>query len=124
LGGLLILILGILYIAFEKSLLVPAAPTKDGVNSAKADSLSRSILGVQVGLIALAMLVTRSSVASLQAKRGLPLGTQVVGWITLGKRLFSSSSPSSSTFASCPLPHRLYTGFNRALLRCFSTSRM
>jgi hypothetical protein len=31
------------------------------------------------------MIVTRSSVASLQAKKGLPLGTQVVGWFTLGK---------------------------------------
>lgn len=39
----------------------------------------------QVGLIALAIVVTRSSVASLQAKQGLPLGTQVLGWITLSK---------------------------------------
>lgn len=45
--------------------------------------------GSQVGLVALAMLVTRSSVASLQAKQGLPLGTQVVGWVTLGKFLLS-----------------------------------
>ncbi|KAF2484984.1 Phosphatidylinositolglycan class N-domain-containing protein [Neohortaea acidophila] len=83
LGGFLILIIGALYIAFEKSLLVPAAQAKEGLGSAKADTLSRSILGVQVGLIALAMLVTRSSVASLQTKQGLPLGTQAVGWITL-----------------------------------------
>ena len=83
LGGLLILIIGILYIALEKSLLVQLAPSKDGLGSAKADSLSRLILGVQVGLVALAMIVTRSSVASLQAKQGLPLGTQIVGWITL-----------------------------------------
>lgn len=31
------------------------------------------------------MLVTKSSVASLQARRGLPFGTQTVGWIVLGK---------------------------------------
>lgn len=51
----------------------------------RVDPLSRNLLGVQVGLVALAMFVTRSSVASLQAKQGLPLGTQVVGWITLGE---------------------------------------
>lgn len=33
------------------------------------------------------MVVTRSSVASLQAKAGLPLGAQVTGWIVLGKLL-------------------------------------
>ena len=83
LGGALILILGVLYIALEKSLLVQTAPDHEGLASARPDSISRMILGVQVGLVALAMLVTRSSVASLQAKQGLPLGTQVVGWITL-----------------------------------------
>ena len=40
---------------------------------------------VQVGLVALAILVTRSSVASLQAKQGLPVGTQMAGWVTFGK---------------------------------------
>ncbi|KAK4499371.1 hypothetical protein PRZ48_009884 [Zasmidium cellare] len=82
-GGLLILLMGLLYIAFEKSLLVKTAPSPEGLGAAHADSLSRTILGVQVGLIALAMIVTRSSVASLQAKQGLPLGTQMLGWFTL-----------------------------------------
>ncbi|KAI7187374.1 GPI ethanolamine phosphate transferase [Hortaea werneckii] len=83
LGGLLILTLGVLYIAFEKSLIASAAPCSSGLSASKADGLSRSILGVQVGLVALAMIVTRSSVTSLQAKQGLPLGTQLVGWATL-----------------------------------------
>ncbi|KXT05012.1 hypothetical protein AC578_10339 [Pseudocercospora eumusae] len=83
LGGFLILVLGVLYIAFEKSLLVQSAPTKAGLAAAGADGVSRTILGVQVGLVALAIVVTRSSVASLQAKAGLPLGTQIVGWATL-----------------------------------------
>ncbi|KAK5138104.1 hypothetical protein LTR08_004798 [Meristemomyces frigidus] len=80
LGGMLILIAGVLYLAMEKSLLAAVAPSQ---HSAGPDGLSRTILGVQVGLVALAMLVTRSSVASLRAKQGLPLGTQWVGWFTL-----------------------------------------
>lgn len=91
LGGLLILTLGVLYIAFEKSLIASAAPSGSALSAPKADGLSRSILGVQVGLVALAMIVTRSSVTSLQAKQGLPLGTQLVGWATLGKSIFSLS---------------------------------
>lgn len=119
LGGALILTVGVGYLALEKSLLVQAAPNKEGLGAKKADGISRSILGVQVslplyctragvgvsaearttllterwqvGLVALAMLVTRSSVASLQAKQGLPLGTQMVGWFTLGKYIFSSA---------------------------------
>lgn len=69
---------GILYLLFEKSIL-----SSIGSPCAAIDSLSKSILGVQIGLILLAMIVTRSSIASLQAKRGLPLGNQVVGWLVL-----------------------------------------
>lgn len=83
LGGFIILVIGLAYILLEKSVLAQTAPEKSGLGSNKADGLSRIIMGVQVGLVALAMFVTRSSVFSLQAKQGLPLGTQVVGWITL-----------------------------------------
>lgn len=84
--------LGLLYLVFEESILTQTAPDKAALASSQADVLSRVILGVQVGLVALAMLVTRSSVASLQAKQGLPLGTQIVGWFTLSKS--RSLSPS------------------------------
>ncbi|RMX87874.1 hypothetical protein D0869_02042 [Hortaea werneckii] len=96
LGGLLILTLGVLYIAFEKSLIASAAPSGSALSAPKADGLSRSILGVQVGLVALAMIVTRSSVTSLQAKQGLPLGTQLIGWATLVVQAFSRSGGCGS----------------------------
>ena len=73
---------GLLYLLFEKSIL--ASSSSGGLASPTADSLSRNILGVQVGQIVLAMIVTRSSINSIQAKRGLPVGNQVIGWILLG----------------------------------------
>lgn len=96
---------GILYLQFEKSILFffptkkwsagqqPSPPTP----TPASNSLSQSILGVQIGLILLAMIVTWSSIASLQAKRGLPLGNQVVGWLVL------------STTSPYPLPSNLYS---------------
>lgn len=70
---------GVLYLVFEKSILASSKASNT------RDSLSQSILGAQIGLIMLAMFVTRSSIASLQAKQGLPLGNQVIGWLIIGK---------------------------------------
>ncbi|RYP91389.1 hypothetical protein DL770_002529 [Monosporascus sp. CRB-9-2] len=64
-GGSLMVIVGLLYLIFEDRIL--------------ADPSS----SVRVGLIILAMLVTRSSALSLQARQGLPPGNQVVGWLVL-----------------------------------------
>lgn len=72
-------LVGVLYLLFEKSILSSTTSSKQ----ASLDGLSATLLGVQIGLIMLAMIVTRSSVASLQAKMGLPLGNQVVGWFIL-----------------------------------------
>ena len=75
--------IGVIYILFEKSIL----STKGSSRTAPTlDNLSKSILGIQVGLIALAMIVTRSSVTSIQSKSGLPFGNQVVGWTVLSKQ--------------------------------------
>ena len=73
---------GVLYLLFETSILASRAAggPKKGVGR-----LSRSILGVQIGLVVLAMIVTSSSIRSLQAKRGLPVGNQIVGWFVLGR---------------------------------------
>ena len=37
----------------------------------------------QIGLIFLALITTRSSILSIQSRQGLPLGTQVTGWLVL-----------------------------------------
>ena len=74
-------LVGILYLLFEQSILSSA---KSGIQpSHTLDNFSKGILGAQIGLIVLAMIVTRSSVISLQSKQGLPFGNQVIGWMVL-----------------------------------------
>ncbi len=72
-------LIGFLYLAFEEALL--GMPVKKS-------SLSRTIIGLQTGLVLLSLYVTQSSAKSLQAKQGLPLGNQIAGWLVLRK--FSS----------------------------------
>ena len=83
---------GVLYVLFEK-FIVQSPET--AIQTLTESPLSKSILGMQIGLIVLAMVVTRSSIASLQAKRGLPLGNQVTGWLILGTTSTEFNSPSS-----------------------------
>ncbi|KAJ5892840.1 GPI ethanolamine phosphate transferase 1 [Penicillium tannophilum] len=94
-GGLLMFLTGVLYLMFEdailgKSSVAPKSP------AAVSTVGSRIIVGTQVGLVLLALLVTRSSVSFLQARQGLPLGNQVVGWGVLGSSV------------ALPFLHRLY----------------
>jgi len=79
---------GVLYLVFESRLL---AASPESAQSTPQNTISRTLLGAQTGLIVLAVLVTRGSIASLQAKQGLPLGNQILGWITLSA--FSSCKP-------------------------------
>ncbi|KAH7121198.1 GPI ethanolamine phosphate transferase 1 [Dendryphion nanum] len=99
LGGGIMFAIGALYLIFEKSIIVGTKSSNDVLTSNSANGLSRIILGtqvsimdfeqrrctdkVQLGLVALAMIVTKSSVWYVQAREGLPLGTQSVGWFTL-----------------------------------------
>ncbi|KZL72350.1 phosphatidylinositolglycan class N [Colletotrichum tofieldiae] len=83
-GGIAMAAIGLTYLVWEDKIIArPALPT------------ARALTGIQVGLILLAIVVTRSSVLSLQAKLGLPRGNQVVGWIILVVSLLM------------PLSHRL-----------------
>lgn len=76
-------LVGILYLIFEDLIL---ADFSSAVKSSFAKNhITRGLVGMQIGLIVLAMLVTRSSALSLQAKLGLPRGNQTVGWFVLGK---------------------------------------
>ncbi|KAL8695661.1 MAG: hypothetical protein Q9224_003257, partial [Gallowayella concinna] len=100
-GGLLMASVGLLYLLFEKSVLAASSSAEGHLASPRADRLSRAILGTQIGLIMLAMVVTRSSVASLQAKRGLPLGNQVIGWLVL------------SNLSLIPSPHQDLADINQ-----------
>lgn len=110
--------IGVIYLTFEKKLLAKSSLAGD--STAPADNvLSRSLVGVQVrnvlthaqaasnmrqiGLIVLAMAVTRSSVISLQTKLGLPRGNQIVGWFILGMKFLHCSRSCYSRFTVLPL---------------------
>ncbi|KAL2838371.1 Phosphatidylinositolglycan class N-domain-containing protein [Aspergillus pseudoustus] len=90
-GAALMLLTGLLYLLFEDQIL--GSSPKSGAVSRTG---SRVIMGMQLGLVILSLIVTRSSIASLQAKQGLPFGNQVVGWIVLVASLL------------LPFFHRLY----------------
>ena len=81
LGGILMSLIGVLYLLLDRSIL--SSPKIGNQHPELLDGLSRGIVGAQIGLIVLAMIVTRSSVISIQSKRGLPFGNQVIGWTVL-----------------------------------------
>ncbi|EEH04529.1 phosphoethanolamine transferase class N [Histoplasma capsulatum G186AR] len=90
-GATLMVLTGLLYLIFEESI-TPISKTL----SIAVSRGSRRIMGMQIGMVLLAIIVTRSTAASLQAKEGLPFGNQVVAWSVL---------VASLTF---PFFHRLY----------------
>ncbi|KAI9372739.1 Phosphatidylinositolglycan class N-domain-containing protein [Aspergillus egyptiacus] len=90
-GGGLMVLTGLLYLLFEDYIL-----TSGPQSAAVSRTGSRIIMGMQLGMVILALIVTRSSAASLQARQGLPFGNQVVGWVVLVASLL------------LPFFHRLY----------------
>jgi phosphatidylinositol glycan class N len=79
-GGLLMFGAGLLYLTFEHDITLQS---KSAGAYSETNIFSRTLMGVQTGIILLTVIVTRSSVASLQAKKGLPIGNQLVGWLVL-----------------------------------------
>lgn len=84
LGSAFMLLIGILYLVLEDRVLADFSNTLAPPKLSRLH-ISRTLVGIQIGLVALAMIVTRSSALSLQAKQGLPRGNQIVGWLVLSK---------------------------------------
>lgn len=80
-GGLLMLGAGLLYLIFEQEITIRSKSHR--ATAFQANHVSRLLMGLQIGVLVLTIIVTRSSTASLQAKKGLPFGNQVVGWLVL-----------------------------------------
>ncbi|KAF5009179.1 hypothetical protein FDECE_4580 [Fusarium decemcellulare] len=79
-GGGFMAVIGLAYLVLEDFILSDFSSFK---SKTRRLHTSRTLLGAQIGLIILAMIVTRSSALSLQAKLGLPRGNQAVGWVVL-----------------------------------------
>lgn len=82
-------IVGILYLVLEDFVLSDFGMSEKP--PPPRNHVSRTIVGIQIGLTLLSMVVTRSSALSLQAKQGLPRGNQLMGWFVLGASLTSAS---------------------------------
>ncbi|KAJ2987392.1 hypothetical protein NUW58_g3137 [Xylaria curta] len=83
LGGSIMVAVGVLYLVFEDKLLADFSGSVKPQSPQRQNGISRALIGIQTGLIILAMIVTRSSALSMQAKQGLPRGNQIVGWLVL-----------------------------------------
>ncbi|KAF1838279.1 GPI ethanolamine phosphate transferase 1 [Decorospora gaudefroyi] len=87
LGGGLMFAVGALYLLFEKSI-VAGSKSETELAEHEVNDKSRSILGVQLGLVLLSMIVTKSSIGYLRASEGIPLGVLTVARATLFASLF------------------------------------
>lgn len=77
--------IGVVYLVFENSIIRDSSPSTKLYSP--RNHITRGLIGAQIGLTLLAMIITRSSALSLQAKTGLPRGNQILGWVVLGKFL-------------------------------------
>ncbi|KAL2153348.1 hypothetical protein VTH82DRAFT_4503 [Thermothelomyces myriococcoides] len=80
-GGVLMVAIGILYLVLEDYVLSDFGCSNKPL--APKNHVSRTLVGIQIGLTILSIVVTRSSALSLQAKQGLPRGNQILGWVVL-----------------------------------------
>ncbi|KAF6841915.1 GPI ethanolamine phosphate transferase 1 [Colletotrichum plurivorum] len=81
-GGTAMASIGLVYLIWEDKLLQRSS-SSDSQTARPALPIAKALTGAQVGLVLLAVVVTRSSALSLQNKQGLPRGNQMVGWFVL-----------------------------------------
>ncbi|KFA73632.1 hypothetical protein S40288_02611 [Stachybotrys chartarum IBT 40288] len=82
-AGILMVLVGVFYLAFESFVLADFTRNNPQPAQASGTGIGRVLTGAQIGLIIVAMVVTHSTSLSLELKQGLPLGNQVVGWLVL-----------------------------------------
>ncbi|KAF4584252.1 GPI ethanolamine phosphate transferase 1 [Ophiocordyceps camponoti-floridani] len=82
-GGMVITVVGLLSLTHEDLVVSHFSRSILNKHFRAGDVARRTVTGIQIGLVLLAMLVTRSSALSLQAKQGLPPGNQALAWIVL-----------------------------------------
>lgn len=83
-------VVGIMYLIFEDFVLAEFTWTTKSTPK-KPNHVTRMLVGVQVGLTILSILITRSTVLSMQSKNGVPPGNQAVGWLVLGRARLAST---------------------------------
>jgi phosphatidylinositol glycan class N len=107
---------GVLYMAFKARNDMLLSDSERAAE--KTDIASTIIFGAQTGLVALAMIVTRSSVITLRAREGLGSGNLYVGWFTLCKLvLYDLVSVLTDVVASLALPSAYPRHANRHYLQ-------
>lgn len=122
---------GVLYLVFERNILKQSGFFVDSIRPANSLG-SRTLIGAQVmfffmyiqnqankstlqiGLVILSVIVTRSSILSLQAKVGLPKGNQIVGWLVVGKCRYSLIRQSMLTSSNSFIPHHAFSASSGA----------
>ncbi|KAH8172664.1 phosphatidylinositolglycan class N (PIG-N) domain-containing protein [Sarocladium implicatum] len=80
-SGFVMAALGVFYLVYDDFVLNDF--TSASSRQPKRLGPERLLVGIQVGLIILATLVTRSSAFALQRRTGLPLGNQIIGWAVM-----------------------------------------
>lgn len=93
-------VVGIMYLIFEDFVLAEFTWTTKSTPK-KPNHVTRMLVGVQIGLTILSILITRSTVLSMQSKNGVPPGNQAVGWLVLGKTQLVSTVPLHARSIIC-----------------------